>query len=116
MTIKKYDISIPDNDIWVVVSIDTDIITEELAEEINNFWTSANEILDASDDDIYQAVARRASQNFFISLLNGYNEYSAHEELCEAEGWPPETKEGIKLISYAIPDFSAYYFDVRELD
>ena len=81
----------------------------------NGFWSGAADVLDASDDDVFQAVARRAAARLLGYLMDGYNEGGAVENLSEQEGWPDKDSIGIKIIDHEIPDLDATLFDVEEL-
>lgn len=110
--IKKYRVQ-AGMDFTLVLAIDTDIMSHELAHEINDFWGGADEILDVSDDDPHQAVARRAAYPLWETLLDGYNEEWALKTLGESEGWP--ANHGITIIDYELPDFDQSNLDVEQL-
>lgn len=103
-------------DLSLRLSIDTNVITPEWAKEISQFWASKDEVLDASDGDEYQAVARYAAPWIWDSLLDGWNADWAVKELHKQEGWciPTETL-GIKVHDYEIPNMSAEYLEVEEI-
>lgn len=101
-------------DLSITLDIDTDVMTPELAKEVNAFWISADEILEVSDGDAVQAVARRAADPLLRSLQDGrYQEY-ALEELGKSEGWPE--KHGITIVDYEIPCTDSVTWDVEELE
>ena len=102
-------------DLTMRLSIDTDVITPEWAGEISRFWASKDEVLDASDGDEYQAVARYAAARLWWYLLDGYNSEGAVRELHEQEGWciPTDTL-GIKILEHEIPDMDPAYMEVDE--
>jgi hypothetical protein len=104
-------------DLMIRLSIDTSVITPEWAREISQFWASKDEVLEASDDDVYQAVARYAAARLWWYLIDGYNPEGAVKELHEQEGWciPTETL-GIKILDHDIPDMDPAYMDVDEED
>ena len=72
-------------------------------------------MLEASNGDEYQAVARYAAPQIWHSLMEGWSVEFAVKDLHEQEGWciPTETL-GIEVIDHEIPDMSAEYLDVSE--
>ena len=102
-------------DTSITLEIDTTKMTAEYAADVNGFWSGAEDVLDASDGDIFQAVARRAAGRLLGYLLDGYNEPGAVETLSEQEGWPDKDHIGITIIDHEIPDLDATLFDVEEL-
>lgn len=101
-------------DTSITVEIDTDKIPESMAAEINSFWIQADDVLEASDGDVFQAVARRAAGPLLLYLLDGYHEAGAAEMLLCNEGWPGVEVGGIAVIDHEIPVLSAVDFDVQE--
>ena len=112
---KKRYILTSGMDTSITLEIDTTKMTAEYAAEVNGFWSGAADVLDASDDDVFQAVARRAAARLLGYLMDGYNEGGAVENLSEQEGWPDKDSIGIKIIDHEIPDLDATLFDVEEL-
>ncbi|MBN8922369.1 MAG: hypothetical protein BGP10_12320 [Rhodanobacter sp. 68-29] len=103
-------------DLSILLSIDTDILTPKWAGEISRFWASKDEVLDASDGDEYQAVARYAAPRLWETLLDGWNADWAVQELHKQEGWCiPTEKLGIEILDHEIPDMSAEYLEVEEM-
>ncbi|MDE2256000.1 MAG: DUF2528 family protein [Betaproteobacteria bacterium] len=111
---KKFKI---DNgmEISIVLEIDTDKMTSELAKEVNDFWSYADYVLRASDGCVFQAVARRAAGPLLGFLMDGYSPTEAVMQLSEQEGWPRD-EIGITIIDHEIPCFDADMYDVTELD
>jgi len=103
-------------DLTLTLSIDTDVLTPQWAGEISRFWASKDEVLDASDGDEYQAVARYAASWLWDSLLDGWTPAYAVKDLHKQEGWciPAETL-GIEILDHDIPDMSAEYLEVEDL-
>lgn len=101
-------------DISITLEIDTDKMTADLAKEINDFWNGSEDVLDASDGCIFQAVARRAAGPLLSFLMDGYHETGAVMQLSEQEGWPGENI-GITIIDHEIPCFDSDSFDVEEI-
>lgn len=102
-------------DTSITLEIDTTKITPELAEEINGFWSSADEVLRESNGDIVEAVARRAAGPLLWFLIDGWNKQGAVDQLSKSEGWPDAEHIGISITDYDIPDLSADQFDVTEV-
>lgn len=102
-------------DICITLEIDAAKVSEDLARDINGFWVRADHILDASGDDVYQAVARRAAGPLLGYLLDGSNIYSAVAALSADEGWPSDLVGWMKILDYEIPALGADDFDVTVL-
>lgn len=102
-------------DISITLEIDTDKITEETAREINAFWIEGDYILDLSDGDAFQAVARRAAGPLLGYLLDGYHERDAVETLARDEGWMDAANGGITIIDHEIPLLGSSDFEVAEI-
>lgn len=100
-------------DFSLMLEIDTTIMTTELATEINEFWSGAKDVLKASNGDVIEAVARRATSRIIQYIINGFNVEGALDELGKQEGWPE--KHGISITDYDMPDFDADSLDVTEL-
>src|SRR5690348_7989298 len=109
---KRYKLSCG-MDMTLTLDIDTDVMTPELAQEVNSFWSGAEEVLDASDGDITQAVARRAASYLWSELQDGWRPQYVTEQLAKAEGWPPQ--HGITIVDYEIPDMDPVYLEVELL-
>lgn len=99
---KRFQL-IADNDTSITLEIDTDKMTAELAKEVNNFWSGARYVLEASDGCVFQAVARRAASALLVMLIEGSSWEGAIYELSEREGWPGGDM-GIAIIDHETPD------------
>lgn len=103
-------------DLTIILAIDTEIITQQWAGEIARFWSSKDEVLAASDDDEYQAVARYAAQWLWGYLLEGYTAEGAVLELHEQEGWCiPTPTLGVVIRDHDIPSMAAADLEVSEI-
>ncbi|WP_182212398.1 DUF2528 family protein [Stenotrophomonas acidaminiphila] len=103
-------------DLSITLDIDTSILTPDYAHETARFWASKDDVLAASDDDDYQAVARYAASDLWRYLIDGYNEAGALRQLHEQEGWCyPGDSVGITIRDYEIPSFYAADHEVEEL-
>jgi len=110
---KQYDLD--SSGLSITLEIDTAIITPEIASQMNGFWSSAKDCLDASDGDIYQAIARQAAGNLLACMINGRTEAGSILELSKEDGFQPCADGGMKIVSYDIPGLSFDDFDVEEI-
>ncbi len=101
-------------DTSITLEIDTEKLTEPLAQEINDFWSGSSDVLSASDGCLIQAVARRAAGPLIGFLMDGYHEVGAVMQLSQQEGWPTKNI-GITIIDHEIPDLEADMYDVEEI-
>jgi len=101
-------------DLTITLDIDTDVMTPELAKEINSFWAGADDVLDASEGDVIQAVARRAAGPLLATLLDDWIPQYALDELGKSEGWPE--KHGITIVDHDLPNMDSDMWDVEELE
>lgn len=104
-------------DLTPTLSIETDILTPQWAAEIARFWSNKDRLLDASDEDEYQAVARLAAPWLWDYMMHdGYHEQGALQELHKQEGWciPGETL-GITILDHDYPDMDPVYLEVEEI-
>lgn len=102
-------------DTSITLDIDTDKIPETVASEINSFWMGADDVLDHSDGDVFQAIARRAAGPLLGYLMDGYHERGAVEMLSKEEGWPDAANGGITVIDHEIPTLAALDYEVTTL-
>jgi hypothetical protein len=111
MAIKKYRVT-DEAENYVELQVDTDVLTPELATEINKFWGNAESRLDEENGDVVAVVAR-----LFGALALQYFQhkggFSLGHVLTEParlhwtnrvidfsmEGWPSTSFElGIKIV------------------
>jgi len=104
---KKRFIFATGMDLTVALDVDLSKLTAELAHEINRFWTGADAVLAAADDDPIEAAARRAALVFLQHYLAYESIELAQRELDESEGWPPDRAHGITLAWCDVPSFDA---------
>lgn len=102
-------------DTGITLEIDTTKMTAEIAGLVNEFWSGAESVLDASEGDVFQAVARRAAGPLLGYLLDGYHARGAVEVLAEQEGWPSREHLGITIIDHDFPDLEADMYEVTEV-
>lgn len=105
MNLKRYTArsNNPDFFFEATIEVDHDILTPELATQINAFWSEADSRLAEHDDDPVKTVVACAMQSFVLSAMNDYNEHGCMRDLHDEEGWPPEGELGLKLISIEVP-------------
>ena len=111
--IKRYKIECG-FDFSITLAINTDILTEDMVTEMNNFWGNRDRMMRASNGDVYQAIARRAALALFNSLFEGYDAQQSLQLLSQQEGWYPEIRS-IHIIDYDIPNLDAEDFDCKPL-
>lgn len=103
-------------DCSITLKIDDSVLTEALAKDMVSFWSGGDEVLDASDGDIFEAIGRFAAARLFAYLLDGYHEKGAVSVLHEQEGYAIKGDSlGIEIIDHEIPEFDPAYFEVTKL-
>ena len=98
MSTKKYQLQ--DNlatNLECTIAIDTTIVDENMAHEINNFRIDAEGRLADNDDNIYQVVAKMAGAAFMNLALEHCSSDVAYlgKKFLELEGFPAT---GITLV------------------
>lgn len=106
-----------DFDNEIDLEIDFDLLTEELAAEINGFWTGSDARLAAADEDVRMAAAMHVAAVYMnTGIQKDYNAYGMHHELDNAEGFPPNTSEIFRILHYQRPEMiGAEDLEVKEL-
>ncbi len=111
-------------DAEVTLQVDHDVLTPELATEINQFWSDADGRLADESDDVVRTVIRMfgaAAIRFFMDdggahfgpRAEGDRHWTAEVLKAQAEGWPGIDGLGI-LITMA--DVSTVGYDDVELE
>lgn len=100
-------------DISITLQVNTDVMTGEVAAEVNAFWSGADAVLEAAEGDVIEAVARRAAPRLIHSLVDGWTKKHAVERLSDEEGWPSD--HGITIIDFDLPDWDAENLEVERL-
>lgn len=111
--LKKFKVSDWSDNFSVVLEVDLVKLTAELADEINSFWSGADDRLAAEGGDVVKAVIRLYGANM-IGLLatDGGSSFSEGfgtaariwtELMQKEEGWPgadgtPTGAVGIRLV------------------
>lgn len=102
-------------DMEMTLAIDTSVVLPEYAHNVVSFRASSKQVLAASGDDDYQALARYAAPSLWLYLLDGYNEAGAVEELLEQEGWGWPGGGGLRIVGHELPCLSAASLQVEVL-
>ena len=115
-SIKKYEL---EDDAYneVHLEVNHSILTEDIANEINEFWSNAEERLDECDGDVIKAVLRLA----FVTVIGlmhakGWDQINAKaaedftKELHLEEGW---RESGIKVTYVALQEIIFNTISVR---
>lgn len=79
----------------LTLEIDREILTEELATLINEFWSGHDDRLDEADGDVFRAVVKMAAERWVYLLLEdgggvvreGSQAQIWSEKLHDMEGW-----------------------------
>lgn len=97
------------DDATVKLQVDHDLLTPELATEINQFWTSADSRLEEEGGDPVRAVIRlfgSTAIRFFMAdggaWFDGISEgtrYTMQVLKDQGEGWPDIGELGIAIVS-----------------
>lgn len=120
MAIKRYNVWHGDTGADVTLEVDCDVLTPELAAQINNFTTDADVRLAAAEDDVVAAVVALAA-SWFLSYVLDTNEclntYGMQREFNALEGWPPDGAHGIRLVDWdGRPDLDSTQLDLTEVE
>ena len=94
----------------VVLRVDLDVLTTELANEINSFWGGADVRLEYENDDVIRAVVRlfgAAAIHHVMSdggasfgpLEPGDNGWTQVVIDAQSEGWPDAEDLGIQIVA-----------------
>ncbi|WP_343590134.1 DUF2528 family protein [Paracidovorax wautersii] len=100
------------SDAEVTLQVNFDILTPELAAEINNFWTDADSRLAAEDDNVLLAVVRMFGEvaiRYFMAdggasfgpITDAYWTKQVIED--QREGWPDVDSLGILITAAEVP-------------
>lgn len=95
--IKRFKVKDTWKDFEVVLEVDLDRLTAERAQQINSFWTSAEDRLDEEDGDVVRTVIRLAGHEVMCEILEDrgadfgdadrWNCEQTTRKLHEGEGW-----------------------------
>lgn len=106
--VKTYRVKEDWKDYEVWLEVDHDVLTQELAELINNFWSGKKERVKAENGSVVKAVIRFAGYIVINEMLaqGGASFRKSSTEaiklwsdwLAEQEGWPGIGKLGIRVV------------------
>ena len=113
--ILTFELSSAMDEMKMTLAIDTEVVLPEYTRNVVSFWPSSKQVLAASGDDYYQALARYAAPRLWRYLLDGYNEAEAVEELLEQYGWSWPGGGGLRIVSHELPCLSAASLHVEVL-
>lgn len=104
-------------DLSITLAIDTEILTPELAAHIVGFWSGGDEVLEISNDDVYEAVARFAAPRLWSYMMyDGFHAAGAVATLHEQEGWCIQGPTlGITIIRCDFPSINPIDLEVEEV-
>lgn len=95
--LKQFTLSDSWKDWQLTLEVDLDILTEERATEINEFWSSAEDRVGDQDGDVIRAVVKLAAERFVFAFLeiggafvdeDGWHAgHWTKRDLHEQEGW-----------------------------
>ena len=101
------------NDAEVTLQVDLDLLTTELATEINTFWSNADSRLASEDEDVVRAVIRMFGAGAIsLAMEQGGWDFSNNSPVAGlrtaqdvidsyGEGWPKAEELGISVIHAA---------------
>ncbi|MEJ2800602.1 DUF2528 family protein [Comamonadaceae bacterium PP-2] len=109
------------NDAEVTLQVDRSVLTEELATEINTFWSGASDRLDAEDGDVVKVVIRHFGALAIAWMMEegGYDcvvrpPYITQQVIdSQGEGWPDVDGLGILITDAYVQPVT---FDEVELE
>ncbi|WP_027670056.1 DUF2528 family protein [Rheinheimera baltica] len=115
--IKTYKVKDDWKDYEVTLEVDHEILTPELAREINQFWCFSDDRIDQENGSHVRVVIRLAGLYFINAMLShdgvhfGKSNTEAgaawSRDLTQEEGWPE--KPGIRVIAASVeaPDYDS---------
>lgn len=120
MAIRRYNIWHADTGADVTLDVDHDVLTVELATQINNFAADSSYRVDAADGDVVAAVIRLAGSCFLGYVLDT-EKYLGIDGMQQTfdnlEGWPPNGQHGITIVDFdGRPDLDSALLDLTEVE
>lgn len=120
MAIKRYNVWHQETGADVTLDVDCDVLTPELATQINSFTIDADERLAAADDDVVAAVVAMAASWFLgyvLDTIESLNTYGMQRAFDALEGWPSDGAHGIRLVEWeGRPDLDSAGLVLSELE
>lgn len=106
------------DDSEVVLVVDDEIMTDAMAHEINNFWSSSEYRLADENGDIIQVVAKMFGEQVLRYVSNDDGGYAYEPDACRRylgyvlddvrEGWPDKEHLGITIMKIEVPSVTDY--------
>lgn len=103
------------DDAYVIIEVNPDVLTPELATLINEFWSDSDSRLADEDDDVVKAVIRlfgATAIGWFMENggadCNCKDDYWTNRVLEYSEGWPKTVDTlgmRLKTVSVNVPSF-----------
>ncbi|WP_340569913.1 DUF2528 family protein [Stenotrophomonas sp. G106K1] len=116
---RRYKVEHAWLDVEVTLDVDHRLLTPELAKDINEYWTDAEQRLEAADGDVVVAVIKMAGAAFLGMVLDvraDLTEYGMQKEFDKMEAWDSEVC-GIRLVDFdGRPDLESEELRVTELE
>ncbi len=117
--IKKFRVGEPFTDTYVVLEVDLDVLTEELAADINNFVSGNDDRLEREDGDVIRTAIRMFGHYVIRCFLAdgricqvgpiGQDNIRSTQAVLDfvGEGWPDFEALGIVIFEayVALPDY-----------
>lgn len=123
--IKRYEINHDDTDFYMEVEIDHDKFTEQAQNEINEFWSGADDRLGEENGNLLHAVLKLLAHTVMcLQVEYRYNtsgivrafDWDAEFGPRGQEGWPKmDGSDGIKIVHVGEVEFAPSDMDVREV-
>ena len=99
----------------VILSLDREVFTEEMAQEILNFHEDFGAFRD-NEDDVLNACKKIAYTAFYISSTKNLNTKGVKREFESLEGFPRlDGSVGITLDYVGGYEFDPFYFELEEI-
>lgn len=121
MSVKNYTVTSDDmHNVRVLLQVDHNVLTADVATEINNFWGSAHARLVEEAGDVVRSVVRLFGSVALRHILaEGGAEFAEDEHgskwwtkkvlELEHEGWPSMENLGIVILAASV--YAPEYFD-----
>lgn len=100
-------------DIRVVLTLDTELLSKDVAMQTVSFWSNWKDFLkDDCGGDVYLAFAKHVASQFVSRVLDGYLESRVASLFREdpPEGFPIIEGEWVTLEECEVPDWDIYSF------
>ena len=113
--IKTFKVQAEYNDLmYVVLQVDTDKLTPELATQINDFWCYSEDRIDSEDGDVFRAVVRLyGTKAIHKMLLGGGACFKAGCGDCwRRNSCPAKSEEWAKQLEHLLADGQHELFEL----